>query len=126
MEINTLPKYDMTDNPTGCCPRFDPDNWDGQDLHFQDKLFVRTRTRSLAHIPLNMGSVFKRTFKAIEKAGAQSDNDFIVMSRDPSAWSARAMPIRRAPRGYSRSIMILPRACPSSEYRIAAGTSLSR
>lgn len=70
MEINTLPKYDMTDNPTGCCPRFDPDNWDGQDLHFQDKLFVRTRTRSLAHIPLNMGSVFKRTFKAIEKAGA--------------------------------------------------------
>jgi hypothetical protein len=35
-----------------------------------------------------MGSVFKRTFKAIEKAGAQSDNDFVVLSRDPSAWSA--------------------------------------
>ena len=88
MEINALPNYDMTDNPTGCCPRFDPDNWDSQDFHFQDKLFVRATTRSLAHIPLNMGSVFRKTFQAIKHANAQSDANFIVLSRDQSAWSA--------------------------------------
>ena len=88
METNALPKYDMTDNPTGCCPRFHSENWDGQDLQFRDKLFVRAKTRSLAHIPLNMGSVFRKTFKAIEDADAFSDTNFIVLSRDPSAWSA--------------------------------------
>jgi hypothetical protein len=59
MEINALPEYDTSDNPTGCCPKFHPENWDSQDLHFQDKLFVRAKTRSLGHIPLNMGSVFR-------------------------------------------------------------------
>ena len=88
MELNVLPKYDKSDNPTNCCPRFQPDNWDAQDLHFRDKLFVRAKTRSLGHIPLNMGSVFRKTFQAIEDAEAQSDTNFIVLSRDKSAWSA--------------------------------------
>ena len=88
MEINALPRYDMTDNPTGCCPQFHPENWDRQSLHFQDKQFVRAKTRSFAHIPLNMGSVFRNTFRAIKDADAQSDTNFIVLSRDHSAWSA--------------------------------------
>ena len=88
MEINALPAYDMSDNPTGCCPRFDPENWDGEDLHFKDKLFVRATTRSVAHIPLNMGSIFRKTFEAIEAADAQCETSFIVLSRDLSAWSA--------------------------------------
>ncbi|MDH3421207.1 MAG: hypothetical protein OEQ25_12375 [Gammaproteobacteria bacterium] len=87
MEVNALPTYDMTDNPTGCCPRFDPREWDDQELHFREKLFVRSKTRSLFHIPLNMGSVFEKTFAAIESADAHSDDDFIVLSHDPSAWS---------------------------------------
>jgi hypothetical protein len=88
METNALPKYDTTDNPTGCCPRFKPEGWDDAELHFQDKLFVCTKTKSVAHIPLNMAAVFRKTFKAIEDADAHSDEDFIVMSRDRSAWSA--------------------------------------
>lgn len=88
MQTNALPHYDMTDIPTGCCPRFDPRGWDGQDLHFRDKLFVRVTTRSIAHVPLNMSGVFTRTIKAMEETGAQNDEDFIVLSRDTSAWSA--------------------------------------
>ena len=88
MQTNVLPKYDMTDNPTGCCPRFHAQGWDDQALHFRDKLFVKVKTRSAAHIPLNMGAVFSRTSKAIEDAQAFSDADFIVMSREKSAWSA--------------------------------------
>ena len=86
MEINQLPEYDMGDNPTNCCPRFKPEGWDKQGLHFKDKLFVKAETRSLYHIPLNMGSVFRKTFQAIEQADAQDANQFIVLSYDPSAW----------------------------------------
>ena len=86
MDINTLPKYDASDNPTNCCPRFNPEGWDNQELHFKDKLFIKATTRSIFHIPLNMGSVYPATFKAIEKANAQNMDQFIVLSHDPSAW----------------------------------------
>jgi hypothetical protein len=87
MEINALPKYDMSDNPTNCCPRFKPEGWDEQELHFKDKLFVQAKTRSIFHIPVNMGSVFPETLKAIEEANALSTDQFIVLSYDPSAWA---------------------------------------
>ena len=87
MEINALPKYDDSDNPTNCCPRFNPEGWDEQELHFKGKLFVKARTRSLFHIPLNMGTVYPKTFKAIEDAGAIDMNDIIVLSNDPSPWT---------------------------------------
>jgi len=88
METNALPTYDMSDNPTGCCPRFDPTGWDDQHLHFRDKRFVRVTTRSIAHVPLNMASVFRKTLAALEDADAQSEDDFIVLSQDQSAWTA--------------------------------------
>ena len=88
MKTNELPTYDASDNPTGCCPRFNPKGWDGQDIHLTGKLFARARTWSLFHIPINMGRVFKQTFAAIEAAGARSDTQFIVLSHDVSPWSA--------------------------------------
>jgi len=33
-----------------------------------------------------MGSVFPKTFEAIDKANAQNMEQFIVLSHDPSAW----------------------------------------
>ena len=86
MEINALPKYDASDNPTGCCPRFKVEGWDAQELHFKDKLFVKASNRSLFHIPLDLGSVFPKTFAAIKQADAQIADQVIVLSRDPSAW----------------------------------------
>ena len=86
METNVLPAYDIDDNPTGCCPRFDPADWDGQQIHFRGKGFVRARTRSIAHIPLNMGRVFKKTFEAIESADALPEKDLVVLSRELSPW----------------------------------------
>ncbi len=87
MDINALPTYDMSDNPTNCCPRFKPEGWDEQELHFKDKLFVKAKTRSIFHIPVNMGSVFPKTFAAIDKVHARDDKDFIVLSYDPSPWT---------------------------------------
>lgn len=87
MDVNALPTYDKSDSPTGCCPRFSPEGWDEQELHFVDKPFVRATTRSLFHIPLNMGSVFKKVFAAVEAAEAGDDHHFIVLSRDLSPWT---------------------------------------
>jgi hydrolase family protein len=82
---NTVPTYDPTDNPTNCCPRFKPEPWDGQDLHFENKPFVKASTVSLFHVPLNMGSVFARTWNAIKDAHAENGG-FLVLSHDDSAW----------------------------------------
>lgn len=86
--VNELPHYDTNDNPTGCCPRFSPEGWDDREIHFKDQLFVEATTRSIMHIPLNMGSVFRNTIEAIETAKAQDASQFIVLSRDVSPWKA--------------------------------------
>jgi hypothetical protein len=82
---NAVPIYDPTDNPTNCCPRFTPAPWDGQELHFDNKPFVKVSTISLFHMPLNMGSVFARTWKAIKDTHAENGG-FLVLSHDDSAW----------------------------------------
>lgn len=43
MEVNSLPKYDMSDNPTNCCPRFNSEGWDEQDLHFKKSYLSKLR-----------------------------------------------------------------------------------
>ena len=86
METNRVPPLHMDDNPTGCCPRFHPEDWDGVALHFRDKHFVRAEVREALHVPLNMGPVFARVDAAMRAAGAFDPADFIVLSRDTSAW----------------------------------------
>ena len=88
MQTNALPRYDDSINTTGCCPKFNPDGWDGQELHFKNKDFVRATTISFMHVPLNMGRVFQRVLSAIEKAGSYDPNNCIVLSRDLSSWQA--------------------------------------
>jgi hypothetical protein len=88
METNTIPFNDTSINTTGCCSKFNPNGWDAQDLHFQKMRFVRATTRSLMHVPLNMGRVFARVLKNIESAGAIDPNHFITLSRELSAFEA--------------------------------------
>lgn len=88
MDTNVLPKMNLETEETGCCPRFDPEGWDGRHLIFEDKPFVRATTRGLMHVPLNMGSVFSRVQKHIEEAGAQSPDNYFVLSRDLSSSEA--------------------------------------
>lgn len=88
MQINELPRYDMSINTTGCCPRFNPEGWDGQDLHFRDKPMVRAVTMSAMHVPLNMGRVFSRVQGHIADVGALDPNDCIVLTRDISPWAS--------------------------------------
>ncbi len=86
MNLNQLPHYDQSVNTTGCCPKFNPEGWDGQELHFKDKPFLRAETRSAMHIPLNMGTVFTRVQTGIEKADAMDEDEFIVLTHELSPW----------------------------------------
>lgn len=88
MDINKTPTYDDSENLTGCCPRFKPEGWDNQELHFKDKLFVKATTRSLLHVPVNMGRVFAKTNKAIEQTDAYDMDQFLVLTRDVSPWKS--------------------------------------
>ncbi len=86
MARTTLPTYGMDHSATGCCPRFEPDDWDEQEFEFCEWPFVRTSTVNFLHVPLNMGSMIKRTWAKIEQAGAVPQDAFLMLSTDPSPW----------------------------------------
>lgn len=87
MQTNQTPFYDGSVNTIGCCARFNPAGWDGQRLHFDGKRFVRATTRSLLHVPLNMGSVFTRVQAHVAAAEAEDGAQMLVLSRDLSAFT---------------------------------------
>ncbi|MFC1649542.1 hydrolase [Patescibacteria group bacterium] len=84
--VNKLPPLNWKDNPTGCCPRFDPKPWDENTVKFKDKKFIKGTTLNFMHIPLTMGRMMKREWERIEKAGANPKDTFAVLSYDPSPW----------------------------------------
>jgi len=86
MRENALPHYDDSINTTGCCPRFNPEGWDGRELHLRELPVVRAETVSAMHVPLNMGKVFARVHGHIQDAGGYVPGQFVVLSRDTSAW----------------------------------------
>lgn len=88
MQTNETPRYDQSDNPTGCCPRFNTEGWDDQSLHFENYPFVHAKTWSLMHVPVNMGKVFTKTAGAIDAVDGFDDEHNLVLSRDLSPWSA--------------------------------------
>ena len=70
-----------------CCPTFDPAPWDGKEIRWQDKRFVKDRVTSVLHIPLNFGAVMKRNMNRIGAAGAVSDTN-VTLSDETSLWGA--------------------------------------
>ena len=86
MVNTTLPELDVRGSETGCCPKFDPAGWDGEAFQFDNWSFVRATTANFLHIPLNIGSVFKKTFERIQGATAAPDNTYLILSTDLSAW----------------------------------------
>lgn len=70
-----------------CCPRFNPEPWDGQTITWANRQFVQDRVTSFFHMPLNFGAVMQRNVAAIEAAGARPDN-MIVLADENSLWGA--------------------------------------
>ena len=86
MEVNKLPRLNFEDNETGCCPRFDPEPWNEKEFVFEDKLFLKSGTINFMHMPLNMKSMMNKTWKKILDADADSEEEFAILSYDPSPW----------------------------------------
>ena len=85
MVVNHVPKL-RKDNPTGCCPRFNPQDWEGKVFEFKDKPFVRAITHSIFYMPLDMNKMMTKTWAAITASGADSKDEFIMLSYDMSPW----------------------------------------
>lgn len=77
----------MSTNDEICCPRFNPEPWDGKTITWQDKRFVKDRVTSLFHIPLNYGAVMTRVDAAIRAAGAKLEAP-VMLSDENSLWGA--------------------------------------
>jgi hypothetical protein len=86
MSADSMPRMNMDNAETGCCPRFDPSPWEGAEIVLEDEPFVLAKTTNFMHIPLNMGSVMTRTWRKIQQAGADAKTRYLVLSHDPSPW----------------------------------------
>jgi hypothetical protein len=77
----------MTSNDEICCPRFNPEPWDGKTITWRGKRFVQDRVTSLFHIPLNYGAVMTRVDVAIRAAGAKLEAP-AMLTDENSLWGA--------------------------------------
>lgn len=72
---------------TGCCPRFDPEPWDGKEVVWQDKLFLKDHVRSFLHIPLNFGKVIVKNVEKIKGVDALPAVP-LMLSEEKSLWGS--------------------------------------
>lgn len=72
---------------TGCCPRFNPEPWDGKEHVWQDKLFLKDHVVSFLHIPLNFGKVIVRDMEKIQGADALMPEP-LMLSDEHSSWGS--------------------------------------
>ncbi|MCZ7397697.1 MAG: hypothetical protein O8C59_04230, partial [Candidatus Methanoperedens sp.] len=75
------------DSETGCCPRFDPAPWDGKEITWQDRLFLKDRVRSIFHIPMNFDKLMVRNMEKIKTAGALAPEP-LMFTDENSLWGA--------------------------------------
>lgn len=85
--VNYVPLVDMTKSETGCCTLIDPSDWDEQTFTFDNKLFMKVRTSSLFHIPLNMSAVMRRAQAKINEQDAAEKN-WMILSHETTLWHA--------------------------------------
>ncbi len=99
-------------NPTECCPQFDPQPWDDRVITWENKLFLQDRVRSFLHIPLNFGAVMRRSMAVITAAGATPD-EMIVLSDENSLWGADVY-------------LAISKAIPGARTAVLSGTYLAK
>jgi len=75
---------DQTQNHE-CCPKFDPEPWDGKIIEWYNKPFIKDKVMTLFFMPLNFGAVMKRLNTKVEKAGAAMP-DWLRLSHHISKW----------------------------------------
>jgi hypothetical protein len=77
----------MNANDEICCPRFNPEPWDGKTITWQDKRFVQDRVTSFFRIPLNFGAVMERNDRRMRAAQANTETR-IILNDENSLWGS--------------------------------------
>lgn len=72
---------------TGCCEPFDPAPWDGKEITWNNKIFVKDHITSFLHIPLNFGKIVVKNLALIEKAVAKAPYQ-LMLTDEKSLWGA--------------------------------------
>lgn len=72
---------------TGCCPKFDPETYDGKEITFTDRLFLKDHVTSFLHMPLNFGSIMKIAMGKIDAVHGLPD-DYLMLSDEKSLWGS--------------------------------------
>lgn len=73
--------------PTGCCPPFDPAIWDGREVVWRDKLFVKEHVHAFFHVPLDMGKKIVGAKAKIDAVGAGPPQP-LRLSDETSLWGS--------------------------------------
>jgi len=76
-----------TIKPTGCCEPFNPEIWQGKEIIWKDKIFVKDQITSFLHMPLNMGGKIVKNMELIEKANAKAPHQ-LMLTDEKSLWRA--------------------------------------
>lgn len=69
-----------------CCPRFNPEPWDGKVLNWQGKKFIKARVGTFFYIPLNFGSVITKLMKKVDQEKVTVP-DNLCLSDHTSKWN---------------------------------------
>jgi len=83
--INVEKLYEKSE--TGCCPRFDPKPWDGKEIRWEDKLFLKDHVRSFFHMPFGFGKMVVKNMEIIKNADALAPQP-LMLSDEKSMWGA--------------------------------------
>ena len=110
--VNYLPMRDMKKSITGCCPPFDPAEWDGQTFTFDRKLFLKFPTRSLFHVPVGMNYKMRAIMARVEEVGATSP-DHLMLSEEVSSWK-------------SEQYLAVTKEVPGEEMVLLSGTYVTK
>ena len=62
-----------------CCPRFNPEPWDGKVVEWKNKKFIKDKVITLFYVPLNFGQVMERNAKNMVEG--------MVLSECTSMWN---------------------------------------
>jgi len=73
-------------DPSTCCPEFDPAPWQDKLFTWENRKFIRDKVCTLFYMPLNFSNVMKRLDEKIRKAEATMP-DYLCLSDHTSQWN---------------------------------------
>ncbi len=72
---------------TGCCEPFNPKPWDGKEIVWKKKIFVKDHVTSIFHIPINFGQKIIKNMKLIDEAKARASYQ-LMLTDEKSSWGS--------------------------------------